>query len=101
MHLHIVSLLHSRVSGLVHACFELYGAKIAGQVLTYLGRLFTHFLQIRGFTCGIDDMLLSAKAEATRIENAKTSYTAGAQVASEVTTKKEHEAVREALKKVQ
>lgn len=59
----------------MHACFELYGAKIAGQVLTYLGRLFTHFLQIRGFTCGIDDMLLSAKAEVRAGRHTHLTYT--------------------------
>lgn len=38
--------------GLVHACQELYGNHIAGNVLSSLGRLFVYFLQTQGFTCG-------------------------------------------------
>jgi len=54
--------------GLVHAVYELYGATEAGKLLTTLGRLFTLFLQVRGFTCGIDDMLLTKEAEKKRFE---------------------------------
>lgn len=43
---------------LVHCCYELYGGSIAGQLLTSLGRLFTSFLQLRGFTLGVEDILL-------------------------------------------
>ena len=52
--------------GLVHGCYELFGAAIAGDVLSSLGRLFTFFLQSHGFTCGIDDMLLVESAENDR-----------------------------------
>ena len=52
--------------GLVHCVFELYGPTVAGKLLTVLGRLFTHFLQSHGFTCGLDDLLLSPSAESTR-----------------------------------
>eukprot|EP00798_Chlamydomonas_sp_ICE-L_P025175 gene25175-10810_t len=44
--------------GLVHAVQELYGNIVAGQLLSSFSRLFTHFLQWNGFTCGIDDTLL-------------------------------------------
>lgn len=43
---------------LVHCCYELYGGLISGQLLTCLGRLFTSFLQFRGFTLGVEDILL-------------------------------------------
>ena len=52
--------------GLVHCVFELYGPTVAGKLLTVLGRLFTHYLQSHGFTCGIEDLLLSPSADATR-----------------------------------
>ena len=52
--------------GLVHSAFELYGATVAGKLLTVFGRLFTYFLQGHGFTCGLDDLLLSQRAENTR-----------------------------------
>ena len=38
---------------LVHCCYELYGGAIAGQLLTCLAKLFTTFLQYRGFTLGM------------------------------------------------
>lgn len=43
---------------LVHCCYELYGGSLAGELLTCLGRLFTSFIQLRGFTLGVEDILL-------------------------------------------
>jgi DNA-directed RNA polymerase I subunit RPA1 len=45
--------------GLIHSFYELYGSKRAGQLLTALGRLLTAHLQYHGFTCGLDDTLVS------------------------------------------
>ena len=45
---------------LVHCCYELYGGGIAGQLLSSLGRLFTSFLQYRGFTLGVEDIILKS-----------------------------------------
>ncbi len=47
---------------------ELYGNQAAGRLLSGFSRLFTHFLQGHGFTCGIDDVLLSPAAEMARSE---------------------------------
>ncbi|KAM6592751.1 hypothetical protein CsatA_000454 [Cannabis sativa] len=44
--------------GLVHIVHELYGSNTAGVLLSALSRLFTVFLQMHGFTCGVDDLLL-------------------------------------------
>nr|XP_016497258.1 PREDICTED: DNA-directed RNA polymerase I subunit 1-like [Nicotiana tabacum] len=44
--------------GLVHTIQELYGANKAGILLSALSRLFTIFLQLHGFTCGIDDLVI-------------------------------------------
>ena len=53
--------------GLVHSVYELYGPDKAGCLLTALGRLFTHYLQIFGaYTCGLADMVLVDKAEKER-----------------------------------
>eukprot|EP01124_Arcella_intermedia_P012270 TRINITY_DN1860_c0_g1_i1.p1 TRINITY_DN1860_c0_g1~~TRINITY_DN1860_c0_g1_i1.p1 ORF type:complete len:1681 (-),score=261.51 TRINITY_DN1860_c0_g1_i1:48-4424(-) len=54
--------------GLVHAVYELYGARAAGQLLSCLGRVFTFYLQMRGFTCGLDDMVLLSSSENARRE---------------------------------
>jgi DNA-directed RNA polymerase I subunit RPA1 len=43
---------------LVHCCYELYGGAVAGQLLSCLGRLFTAFLHLRGFTLGVEDIIL-------------------------------------------
>nr|AOE43238.1 RNA polymerase I [Cavenderia deminutiva] len=54
--------------GLVHTCYELYGPDTAGSLLTLLGRLFTAYLAARGFTCGLDDLLIQSRDEQFRIE---------------------------------
>ncbi|KAG4305911.1 hypothetical protein PORY_000821 [Pneumocystis oryctolagi] len=45
--------------GLVHSIYEIYGSSIAGKFLGVLSRLFTKYIQMRGFTCGIDDLRLN------------------------------------------
>lgn len=45
--------------GLVHSFYEVYGSKRAGQLLTAFGRLLVAYLQFHGFTCGLDDALVS------------------------------------------
>lgn len=52
--------------GLVHAVQELYGNVAAGQLLNAFSRLFTHYLQWFGLTCGYDDLLLLSDAEQRR-----------------------------------
>ena len=47
---------------------ELYGNAVAGRLLSCFSRLFTHFLQHHGFTCGINDVLLLAGAEGQRAD---------------------------------
>ena len=54
--------------GLVHSIYELYGAECAGQLLGILSRLFTHYLQHRGFTCRMDDLRLTREADSQRAE---------------------------------
>ncbi|KAL7584596.1 hypothetical protein Lser_V15G42528 [Lactuca serriola] len=45
--------------GLVHTVQELYGPDIAGLLLGAFSRLFTNYLQFHGFTCGLDDLMVS------------------------------------------
>ncbi|XP_050227072.1 DNA-directed RNA polymerase I subunit 1 [Mercurialis annua] len=44
--------------GLVHTVHELLGSNTAGILLSVLSRLFTAYLQMHGFTCGVDDLLI-------------------------------------------
>ena len=52
--------------GLVHSVHELLGGEATGALLTQLGKLFTGFQQMHGFTCGIADLLLTPHADAER-----------------------------------
>ncbi|NWR85762.1 RPA1 polymerase, partial [Furnarius figulus] len=57
----------SSAYGLVHCCYEIYGGGTSGKVLTCLGRLFTAYLQLyRGFTMGIEDILVKPEADHKR-----------------------------------
>lgn len=56
----------NKAHGLVHAVYEIYGAEMAGKLLSGIGRLFSLFLQFVGFTCGMDDMILSSKTDLAR-----------------------------------
>ncbi|XP_009394527.2 DNA-directed RNA polymerase I subunit 1-like [Musa acuminata AAA Group] len=73
LHIHNNELVHGMIDkaqfgtyGLVHAVHELYGPDVAGTLLSVFSRLFTSFLQIHGFTCGVDDLLLSQKSDIER-----------------------------------
>lgn len=54
--------------GLVHTVQELYGSNSAGILLSALSRLFTVFLQIHGFTCGLDDLIILPHFDVQRKE---------------------------------
>eukprot|EP00884_Botryococcus_braunii_P022722 jgi/Botrbrau1/9133/Bobra.160_3s0008.2 len=54
--------------GLVHAVQEVYGDKVAADLTSSLSRLLTLYLQQRGFTCGMDDLLLKPSAEKARAD---------------------------------
>ena len=54
--------------GLVHAFHELYGETAAAQLLTSLARVLTQYLQIVGFSCSMDDLILQGSADRTRTE---------------------------------
>ena len=69
------AILRGLVTGRGCVLQELYGNAVAGTVLSAFSRLFTFYLQVKGFTCGIDDVLLVGHAErarAARIADAET-----------------------------
>ncbi|KAH7649136.1 DNA-directed RNA polymerase I [Cryptosporidium bovis] len=53
---------------LVHLCTELVGPLFSGKLISALFNLSQAFLQMRGFTCSISDMLLTQKAERERLD---------------------------------
>lgn len=52
----------------MHSFDELYGYKFTGQLLTALTKLFSSYLQMHGFTCGMDDLMLRRSVERSRRE---------------------------------
>ena len=55
---------------------DLYGNAVAGSFISALSRLLTFYLQMRGFTCGFDDLLLVPEAEEQRRTMLETAETA-------------------------
>lgn len=71
----------SSAYGLVHCCYEIYGGETSGKVLTCLGRLFTAYLQLyRGFTMGIEDILVKRDADHKRKKIIERSRQSGIEV---------------------
>lgn len=69
--------------GLVHSVHEVYGPTIAGRLLSSLGRLLTRTLNMRAFTCGIDDLTLTPGSELSRNESLGVADDVGLVVAAE------------------
>ncbi|KAL8807886.1 MAG: hypothetical protein Q9200_004486 [Gallowayella weberi] len=72
--------------GFIHSVYEAYGHVIAGQLLSILGRLLTRLLNMRAFTCGMDDLDLTANGEDTRRQKLRQAETIGVEVAAKYVT---------------
>ncbi|XP_064200211.1 DNA-directed RNA polymerase I subunit RPA1 [Anguilla rostrata] len=70
----------SSAYGLVHCCYELYGGETSSHLLSCLARLFTAYLQLyRGFTLGVEDILVKPRANKKRSKIIAESTKCGAQ----------------------
>ncbi|KAF3693558.1 DNA-directed RNA polymerase I subunit RPA1 [Channa argus] len=68
----------SSAYGLVHCCYELYGGETSGKLLSCLARLFTAYLQLyKGFTLGVEDILVKSGANKHRKKIIKESLKIG------------------------
>ncbi|KAJ6145687.1 DNA-directed RNA polymerase I subunit [Penicillium chermesinum] len=72
--------------GLIDAVHEIYGHTIAGKLISILGRLLTRFLNMRAFTCGIDDLRLTKEGDRIRKEKLSTAADMGREVALKYVT---------------
>lgn len=72
--------------GLIDAVHEIYGHTIAGKLISILGRLLTRFLNMRAFTCGIDDLRLTKEGDRIRKEKLSTAPAMGREVALKYVT---------------
>jgi DNA-directed RNA polymerase I subunit RPA1 len=68
--------------GFIHSIHEVYGPTVAGKALSILGRLLTKFLHIRAFTCGMDDLRLTAQGEEARRQKLQEANKIGLEVAA-------------------
>ena len=73
-------------SGFIHSVYETYGHKVAGKLLSVLGRLLTKLLNMRAFTCGVDDLVLTTSGEAIRRGKLKRANAVGLEVAAKYVT---------------
>ncbi|KAK4692470.1 DNA-directed RNA polymerase I subunit RPA1, partial [Lecanoromycetidae sp. Uapishka_2] len=72
--------------GLIHAVYQAYGHTIAGKLLSILGRLLTKLLNMRAFSCGVADLLLTESGERNRLEKLQGANTIGLEVAAKYVT---------------
>lgn len=72
--------------GFIHSVYEAYGHTIAGKLLSVLGRLLTKLLNMRAFSCGVADLLLTERGEKNRLEQLKRADTIGLEVAAKYVT---------------
>lgn len=72
--------------GLVNGVYETYGHTVAGRVLSIIGRLLTKMLHMRAFSCGVEDLILTAEGDAARLEKLKDAERVGFEVASKYVT---------------
>ena len=70
--------------GLVHACYEIYGGRVASEVLSTFGRLFTAYLKYSSISLAVDDLLLTPAAESSRRKLIEAAANAGANAAIDV-----------------
>lgn len=71
--------------GIVHSLHEVYGPDTAGKALSVLGRLFTNYIMMTSFTCGMDDLRLTDEGNEWRSDILKQSVDIGRAAACEVT----------------
>ncbi|OAA68905.1 DNA-directed RNA polymerase I subunit RPA1 [Cordyceps fumosorosea ARSEF 2679] len=69
--------------GIVHAAHEVYGSAIASKLLSCLGRLLTRLLNMRAFSCGMDDLRLTEAGEKARLQALEQASEMGLEIASE------------------
>ncbi|RYP12112.1 hypothetical protein DL765_007481 [Monosporascus sp. GIB2] len=52
--------------GFIHSIHEIWGPEVAAKLLSCMGRMLTRFLNMRAFTCGMDDLRLTPQGESNR-----------------------------------
>ncbi|KAI1178150.1 DNA-directed RNA polymerase I subunit RPA1 [Nemania sp. FL0916] len=76
------SQLGPSAGGFIHSIHEIWGPEAAARLLSCMGRLLTRFLNMRAFTCGMDDLLLTPQGEEKRKEVLRDASRIGLQVSA-------------------
>lgn len=82
--------------GLVHAVHEMYGSRLAGDLLCALSKLLTVYLQSHGLTCGVGDLLVTKQTESVRESHLARADKECARVAAEFAGVTAHEPAEDA-----
>lgn len=72
--------------GFIHSVHEVYGPAVAGKLLSSMGRLLTRYLNMRAFTCGMDDLRLTREGEERRKNTLAAAPHIGLRVAAKYVT---------------
>lgn len=72
--------------GFIHSVHEVYGPAVAGKLLSSMGRLLTRYLNMRAFTCGMDDLRLTREGEERRKKKLADAPNIGLRVAAKYVT---------------
>ncbi|RMZ89544.1 hypothetical protein DV736_g3224, partial [Chaetothyriales sp. CBS 134916] len=72
--------------GLVHSVHELYGHAVAGKLLSVLGRVLTRVLNERAWSCGMEDLYLTATGDNERRKELSKATRIGFETAVEYVT---------------
>ncbi|KAL0236963.1 hypothetical protein PCE1_000360 [Barthelona sp. PCE] len=72
--------------GMVHAVHQYYDSNSAGALLSSLGRVLTKYLQMKGFTVGIGDLIVTKQSNKNRHNIAGATDVSGEEVAREFLT---------------
>ncbi|KAF1809045.1 DNA-directed RNA polymerase [Eremomyces bilateralis CBS 781.70] len=68
--------------GFINGIYEVYGSRVAGRLLSILGRLLTKMLHMQGFSCGVEDLILTHNADTSRGETVDISSNVGFEAAA-------------------
>ncbi|ORY64266.1 uncharacterized protein BCR38DRAFT_474771 [Pseudomassariella vexata] len=76
--------------GFIHSVHETWGPESAAKLLSCMGRLLTRYLNMRAFTCGMDDLRLTPEGEKARKEQLKSATSVGLKVATKYVSLDKH-----------
>lgn len=78
-------------AGFIHSVHEVYGPAVAGKLLSSMGRLLTRYLNMRAFSCGMDDLRLTREGEENRTRELAAARDIGLSIAAKYVSLEEQQ----------